>query len=53
METTKMGIGDVSHEIDDSGGRFWKRLRFAENCNARRNFKPTLRDVLGQPTQEA
>ena len=30
------GTGDVSHEIETSGGRFWKRLRFTKNCDARR-----------------
>ena len=30
------GTGDVSHEIETSGGRFGKRLRFTKNSNVRR-----------------
>jgi hypothetical protein len=26
----------VSHWTENSGGKLWKRLRFTEDCNARR-----------------
>ena len=28
----------MSHEIETSGGRFWKKLRLTEDCNARKRL---------------
>ena len=32
----------MSHEIETSGGQFWKRLRFTETFNARRRGRRNL-----------
>jgi len=29
--------GDVSSRTENSGGQFWKRLRFTKGCKARRS----------------